>query len=78
MNRKLKQKSSEQEKAIARLPASPEPSNTSLDLSQSDLATVDEESHCSILQDELEQVCMLTLTVQQASLKGLCKLSIPY
>jgi len=66
MNRNLKQKSSELEKA--RLPASPNPSNASLNLSQSDLATVDEESQCSVLQDELEQVCILILTPQHAVL----------
>ena len=55
LNYKLK-KSAELEKA--RLPASPEPLSTSPEIphSHSDLAAVDEESHCSILQEELEQV----------------------
>ena len=61
MNYKLKQKSLELEKA--RLPASPVPSNVSLE-TQSDLAAVDEESHCSILQEELEQVRIYTLILQ--------------
>ena len=65
LNYKLKQKSLELEKA--RQPASPVPS---LDLSQShsDLITVDEESHCSILQEELEQVrTYYTLILHHAS-----------
>ena len=58
-NYQLRQKSLELEKA--RQPASPVPSNaSSLELSHGhshlDLRTVDEESHCSILQEELEQV----------------------
>ena len=58
LNYKLKQKSLELEKA--RLPASPVPSNVSME-SHSELAAVDEESHCSILQEELEQVRIYTL-----------------
>lgn len=55
LNYKLK-KSAELEKV--RQPASPEPPSTSPEVpkSHSDLAAVDEESHCTILQEELEQV----------------------
>ena len=71
VHRKVKQKLTDMEKA--RSPVALDVPNISLDASSrsqsiTDLATVEEESHTSLLQDELEQVSNVKMTLVLLSL----------